>query len=409
MRRAEPGGGSSFTVLALNLDRFSNINHGLGHAVGDRMLVAVARRLQEALPGGLVARLWGDEFAILLENVPGLPEATRVAETLQGSLEPYFLVDGHELSTTASIGIVFGPDGYESAEDLLRDADTAARRASSLGGARHEVFEPGMQASAALLLDTENELRRALERRELLMEYQPVVSLSSGRLSSFEALLRWRHPRRGLVPPEEFIPLAEETGLIVPFGWFALREACGAMRSWHTRYPDRRDLSVDVNLSFNQLSRPDLIQRVGRILRETGLAASGLRIEATESVVARDPGLAVAAVAHLRELGVLLHVDDFGTGYASLAMLHELPAEALKIDQALIQAMSVPGGTDKIVRVVINLAHELGMGVVAEGVQTEEQLSRLRELGCDYGQGYLFSGPVTSEAAAAMIEADPRW
>lgn len=400
-------GGSMFAVLALDLDRFSNINHGLGHESGDQMLSAVARRLEDcAAPGLPIARLWGDEFAFLLEGISSVSDAIRAAESLQSRLEAPFLLGGHELSMTASIGIVVGPGGYDSAEGLLRDVDTAVQRAKSLGGARHEVFEPAMLASAVRLLDTENELRRALDRDELLVAYQPVVSLHTGRLIGFEALLRWRHPRWGLVPPEEFIPLAEETGLIVPFGWFVLREACDRMRSWHTRYPSRRDLTVGVNLSFNQLLHPDLIQKICRVLRETGLEAGGLRLELTESVIARNPGLGVAAVAHLRALGVLLHVDDFGTGYASLGMLHELPAEALKIDQGLVERMSSGGG---IVRTVVTLAHELGMSVIAEGVQTGEQLSQLRALGCDYGQGYLFSKALGPEAAEEMIGADPRW
>lgn len=407
--RAERFGGSAFAVLVLDLDRFGNVNQGLGHELGDRMLVAVARRLEGVAPPGVrVARLWADEFALVLEDISGLSDAIRVADSLHGGLEEPFLLDGRELSTTASIGIVLGREEHESSEALLRDAGTAVRRAKSLGGARHEVFEPAMLDSARRLLDLENELRRALDRGELLVEYQPIVSLRAGGLSGFEALLRWRHPRWGLVPPEEFIPLAEETGLIVPLGWYALREACGRLRSWHARYPARRDLTVSVNLSFNQLLHPDLIHNVCRVLRETGLDASGLRLEATESVVARDPELAVAAVAHLKALGVLLHVDDFGTGYASLGMLHEMPAEALKIDRTLTDKLSAGGGGG-IVRTVVTLAHELGMSAIAEGVKSAEQLAWLRELGCDYGQGYLFSEPLSEKAAEEMIRADPRW
>lgn len=401
---------SLFAVLSLNLDRFGNINHGLGHAFGDRMLAAVARRLEESLaPGVLMARLWGDEFALLLEDISGVDEAIRVADSLRSGLEASFMLEGRELSTTVSIGIVLGPDEHDSADDLLRDASTAMQRAKALGGARREVFETAMRASAVRLLDTENELRRALDREELLVEYQPIVSLSTGRLSGFEALLRWRHPRRGLIPPEEFIPLAEETGLIVPIGWFALREACERMRVWHVRYPARRELTVSVNFSINQLLHPDLIQQVRRVLRETGLDAGGLRLEVTESAAARDPGLAAAAVARLRDLGVLLHVDDFGTGYASLGRLHDLPADALKIDQSFVEGMFTGEGTAGILRTIVTLAHDLGMSVVAEGVQTEEQLSCLRALDCDYGQGYLFSKALGSEAAQAMIGSDPRW
>lgn len=407
--RARRDGDSLFAVLSVNLDRFGNINHGLGYAMGDRMLAAVARRLEDCAAPGMICRVWGDEFAVLLEDIRDVADAISAADRLQAGLEAPFVLDGNEFFLTASLGIVVGPAGYDRAEDLLRDSDTAVQRAKCLGRSRHEVFDPAMRARAVHLLEMENELRRALERGEFEVEYQPVVALGGGLVEGFEALLRWRHPRRGLVPPEEFIPLAEEIGLIVPVGWFVLREACRQLRAWRTRHPAYRALTVGVNLSASQLLQPDLIQRVCLVLREAGLDAGGLRLEVTESVVARNPKLAVAAVEHLRALGVRLHIDDFGTGYASLGMLHDFPAEALKIDRSFIEEMSPDNESTGIVRTIVTLAHELGMKVVAEGVQTAGQLSLLREAGCDYGQGYLFSEPLAGAEAEALIWSAPRW
>jgi diguanylate cyclase (GGDEF)-like protein len=396
-----------FAVLFIDLDRFKNINDSLGHNTGDQLLIAIAGRLGECLrPTDTIARLGGDEFAILLDGLEDWAIATAVAERIQTELSKPFSLNGHEVYTTASIGIRLSIDGREDAENMLRDADTAMYRAKDNGKARHEMFHSTMHTRAVALLKLENDLRRAMEREEFCVHYQPIVSLETEALVGFEALVRWNHPERGLVPPDEFIPLAEETGLITEIGSWVLREACAQLRAWQSAL-GRECLTMSVNLSGKQLTQSDLIQQIGNILRQTELNPTWLRLEITESVVMENAELATNTLLQLRKLGVHLSIDDFGTGYSSLSYLHRFPVNTLKIDRSFIGRMAKGDENSEIVRTICTLANNLGMEVVAEGVETSEQLELLRSLNCEYGQGYFFSKPVDAEKATALIYGAP--
>jgi len=409
MEQATQDTGYAFAVLFLDLDRFKNINDSLGHRMGDMLLKEVGRRLQAHVHStDTVARLGGDEFAILLEDTADRRnDAVEVAKRLQDELRAPLKLYGHELFTTASIGIVLESAGYGEPEELLRDADTAMYRAKEGGKARHVVFDVTMRAQAVSLLRLETALRRAIEQSEFVVYYQPMVWLASGRVVGFEALVRWRHPARGLVSPSEFVSLAEETGLIVPLGLFVAREACQQAALWRSRFPDQRPLTMSVNLSALQLLRPDLVDRIAEILEETGLDGSDLCLEITESAIMRDEAAATATFSRFRDLGVRIHLDDFGTGYSSLAALHRYPVDALKIDHSFVSAIGTGSQKAEIVHTITTLAHQLGMDVIAEGVETTEQLKRLREMGCDYGQGFLFSKPVPSDVIEATLSVKP--
>jgi diguanylate cyclase (GGDEF)-like protein len=396
-----------FAVLFIDLDRFKNINDSLGHNTGDRLLVAIAKRIGDCLrPTDTIARLGGDEFAILLDGLEDWAIANAVAARIQSELLKPFSLNGHEVYTTASIGIRLSMDGREDAEDMLRDADTAMYRAKDNGKARHELFHSTMHTRAVALLKLETDLRRAIEREEFCVHYQPIVSLETQALVGFEALARWNHPERGLVPPDEFIPIAEETGLITEIGAFVLRQACAQMREWQTMI-GRENLSMSVNLSGKQLTQSNLIQQIENTLKQTGLNATWLRLEITESVVMENAELATNTLLQLRKLGVHLSIDDFGTGYSSLSYLHRFPVNTLKIDRSFIGRMAKGDENSEIVRTICTLANNLGMEVVAEGVETSEQLELLRSLKCEYGQGYLFSRPVDAEKATALVLENP--
>jgi EAL domain-containing protein (putative c-di-GMP-specific phosphodiesterase class I) len=310
---------------------------------------------------------------------------------------------GREVFTTVSIGIAPGSSNYERAEDILRDADTAMYRAKTLGKARHEIFDKAMHARAMNLLQLETDLRRAIERDEFFVQYQPIVSLETSHLRGFEALVRWKHPERGLISPIDFIPVAEETGLIVQIGDFVLREACQQMQHWHTLFPSDPPMFISVNLSGKQFTQPDLTSEVAAILTETGLNPRSLKLEITESVVMDNIETATEMLKQLRSLGVKLSIDDFGTGYSSLSYLHRFPIDTLKIDRSFVTQMSDNNENMEIVRTVVMLAQNLGMDVVAEGVETSEQLSLLQRLGCEFGQGYFFSKPVEASGAEKII------
>ncbi|HWT01122.1 MAG TPA: EAL domain-containing protein [Pyrinomonadaceae bacterium] len=397
-------GPHQFAVLFLDLDRFKVINDSLGHIVGDQLLVGIARRLEACLrPGDTVARLGGDEFTILLEDVTDIGEAIRVAERVEKEISSPFNLRGHEVFTTVSVGIAPSSIGYESPDEILRDADTAMYRAKSLGKARHEVFDKTMHARAVSLLQLENDLRRAVERQEFTLFYQPIVSLETGAVCGVEALIRWQHPEHGMIMPSAFIPVAEETGLIVQMGQWGLREACRQMREWHVAFPSEPAFQVSVNLSSKQFSQPDLIDQITRALGDTGLDPSGLRLEITESVVMENLESATEMLKQLRDLGVEASIDDFGTGYSSLSYLHRFPISTLKIDRSFVSGMSNQSENVEIIRSIIMLARNLGMTVVAEGVETEEQLAQLRELGCKHAQGFFFARPVRAEAAAEFL------
>jgi diguanylate cyclase (GGDEF)-like protein len=393
-----------FCVLFLDLDRFKNINDSLGHPCGDELLTLVARRLEGCIrQTDMVARFGGDEFAILLDAIESPSDATRVAEKVQQEISAPFKLRNHEAVTTASIGVALSTPEYSEAEDMIRDADTAMYRAKDQGKARYEIFDTAMHTRAVTLLRLESDLRRALERDELCVYYQPIVSVDSGELHGFEALVRWRHPERGIISPDQFIPLAEETGLILSLGLRVLHEACSQLRGWQRRSSPESNLTISVNLSGKQLSQSDLIERVEEILSESGIEPWQLKLEITETVVMENAELAAVTLARLRSLGVRLGIDDFGTGYSSLSYLNRFPVDTLKIDRSFITRMKEGDENVEIVKTILTLAGNLGMQVVAEGVETEDQLQQLKLLKCHYAQGYLFSKPLPATDADLFV------
>jgi diguanylate cyclase (GGDEF)-like protein/PAS domain S-box-containing protein len=393
-----------FAVLFLDLDRFKVINDSLGHMVGDQLLVGIARRLEICLrPGDTVARLGGDEFTVLLEDLMSVTEAIDVADRLQKALALPFNLNGHEVFATVSIGIALSSTGYDRPEEVLRDADTAMYRAKMLGKARHEVFDKTMHARAMNLLQMETDLRRAIERKEFVLHYQPIVALETGTIRGFEALIRWQHPERGFVSPDEFIPIAEETGLIIPIGQWVLRQACRQIHEWQVQFPQYPPLQVSVNLSSKQFINSNLSEQVRQILKETEVEPQSLKLEITESMVMENFETATEMLNQLRTLGVELSIDDFGTGYSSLSYLHRFPISTLKIDRSFVSRMSDNNENAEIVRTIIMLARSLKMDVVAEGVETQDQLSQLAMLECEYGQGYYFAKPLDIEGVAKLL------
>jgi len=392
-----------FAVLFLDLDRFKNINDSLGHIAGDQLLIATARCLEECMrPIDTVARLGGDEFAILLDGLESESEAVFVAERIQQSLTRPFNISGHEVFVTASIGITLSTGSYADPENVLRDADTAMYRAKESGKARFEMFNATMHSRAVALLQLENDLRRGIERKEFEVYYQPIMSLENNEFAGFEALVRWNHPERGLVHPGEFISVAEETGLIVDIGRLVLYESCRQMRQWQSI--STKPITISVNLSGKQFAQPDLIEQVKHVLEVTGLEAQYLKLEITESVVMENAKIARTMLMQLCELGVHLCIDDFGTGYSSLSYLHHFPVMTLKIDRSFIGRMESGGNDSEIVKTINTLANNLGMEVVAEGVETEGQLAQLKALRCRYGQGHLFSRALDAEAAGRFFQ-----
>jgi EAL domain-containing protein (putative c-di-GMP-specific phosphodiesterase class I) len=355
-------------------------------------------------PQDTLARLGGDEFTILLEDVEAKSEAIGVAERIAEALRTPFVVEGQDVFVSASIGIAFGSSVREHPGSLLRSADLAMFRVKETGKSGYRLFDPQMEESALERLRLEGEPRRAIERDELRVYYQPQVSLQTGRVVGMEALARWEHPERGMIPPTRFIPLAEEIGLIVPIGRWVLREACRQAREWQERYSSFPPPVVSVNLSAAQLRHTDLVEEVLRITREAGLETEALALEITESVLLEDATYNTATLARLRESGVRLDIDDFGTGYSSLSYLKRLPADVLKLDKSLVQGLERDRGNYAIVLSVITLAHALGLKVVAEGVETAEEYDELRRLKCDVGQGYYFARPVASAEATLLLD-----
>jgi diguanylate cyclase (GGDEF)-like protein/PAS domain S-box-containing protein len=391
-----------FAVVFLDVDRFKLVNDSLGHSVGDRLLVELSTALKVAVrPGDTVARLGGDEFTILLEDMENREEAIAVAERIQSVLREPLTIAGHEVFATVSMGIALSAPSYRRAEDLLRDADTAMYHAKAHGKSRHQVFDSSMHARARKLLQLEHDLRRAIDRREFRVHYQPIVRVDDRRISGFEALVRWQHPERGMVGPSEFIHLAEETNLIVPLGRAVLEEACHQAAAW--QLASGEELFVSVNLSVKQISQPDLVEQVDGVLRQSGLPARLLKLEVTESMVMENTDGAVALLRRLKALGVHIAIDDFGTGYSSLSYLLRLPADTLKIDRSFVSGSGDAGRNVSIVRTVVGLAGSLGLDVVAEGVETEEQRALLAELGCPLAQGYLFSPAVEGDVAKDLV------
>jgi diguanylate cyclase (GGDEF)-like protein/PAS domain S-box-containing protein len=391
-----------FALLFLDLDRFKIVNDSLGHAMGDRLLVEIATRLKACLPpGSALSRLGGDEFTILLENCDA-NRVQQIADRIHQELSTPFNLKGNEVFCTASIGIALSHPGYDRSEDILRDADMTMYRAKALGKARSEIFEPAIHNQAIARMQIDFDLRRALEHQEFQVYYQPIVSLNSGRVSGFEALIRWQHPQRGWVSPAEFIPVAEENGLIVPIGWWILEQVCQQLRAWQQQSLVDPRLTVSVNVSGKQLTQPDLIQTVKKILHKTGLSPSSLKIEITESVLMDNVDAAVAILQQLKSLGIQLAIDDFGTGYSSLSYLHRLPIDTLKIDRSFVNNVDCDPEKIEMIRTIVSMAWNLGMNVVAEGVETKKQMYQLQAMKCDYGQGYFFSRPMDAEAAKVV-------
>lgn len=400
---AEDGGRRRFAVLFLDLDRFKIINDSLGHLAGDEMLKDTAQRLKSCVrPGDLVARLGGDEFTILLDNLVDEADAVQIAERINKQLAMTYVLNGNEVFTSASIGITMSTHGYAKADDMLRDADAAMYRAKALGKSRYALFDRQMHQQATSLLHIEIDLRRAVERSEFVLHYQPITCLRTGTIRGFEALLRWQHPERGMISPADFIPVAEETGLIVPIGEWALREACRRTREWH-RQTGNDQLTISVNISAKQFAQPDLVSKIRGILDETGLDPRSLNLEITESVVMQNVESATNMLAQIRRLGVALSLDDFGTGYSSLSYLHRFPISTLKIDRSFVSRIAENNENAEIVRTIIMLARNLGMKTVAEGVESMLQLTSLAKLDCDSAQGYLFSRPVDAEALTNLL------
>jgi len=401
-KRAE--GGRLFAVLYLDVDRFKGINDGLGHQAGDDLLKEVARRLEQCVrPSDTLARLGGDEFTALLEDISSEIDATRVAERINKELaQPFFLHD-HEVFATVSVGIALSSSQYDRPEDMLRDADTAMYRAKANGRSRHQVFDVDMHQRAVTLLRLETDLRRAIERKELVAYYQPIVDLETNALRGFEALARWKHPTRGLVMPDVFIPVAEETGQITAIGDWMLAEACRQMRDWQVRYPRNPPLHISVNVSTRQLAHANVPDQVARILSETGLDASSLTLEITESALMQNLSTSAAVIQRLNAMAVRLHIDDFGTGYSSLSYLQNFPIHTLKVDKSFVTRMGDAPKQGEIVRAIVSLAQNLGMEVTAEGVETSAQADTLQGLNCTSAQGYLFSRPVPAEQAERFI------
>ena len=399
-----------FGVLFLDLDRFKNVNDSLGHTIGDQLLIAMARRLESCIrEGDVVARLGGDEFAILLDGISNAAEASTMARRIQDRLSSPFNLSGHEVFTTTSIGIALSSTGYDHPENILRDADTAMYRAKAQGKACYEVFDKGMHTHAVYLLQMENDLRRALDREEFRVVYQPIVALDNGQLAGFEALIRWQHPERGFVSPADFIPLAEDTGLIVPIGLWILRQACQQLAKWQWQVAGNRDLFMSVNLSSKQVAQPGLVTEIQDILEGTDLEAKQIKLEITESAVMGNAEMSARLLKRLQALGVQLSIDDFGTGYSSLGYLHRFPVNTLKIDRSFVGRIGEAAENIEIVRTIVSLAENMGMEVVAEGVETLSQLTQLRSLNCRYGQGYLFSRPIDAESVTALITRQPHW
>lgn len=403
--RRQPG--YLFAVLFLDLDHFKVINDSLGHGLGDKLLISIAERLKRTLrPGDTVARLGGDEFVVLLGEVRSLEDALRVARRIQEELCTPFDLSGHEVFTGASIGIALGTSSYRHPEELIRDADIAMYEAKALGRGCHAVFDAEMHTQAMERLHLETDLRRAMERQEFCVHYQPLVCLKDGRIHSFEALVRWMHPERGLLPPRAFLSLAEETGLTVALSRQVLHQACAQLRDWQEEFPE---LTVSVNLSAKQFLQPDLGSQLDRILEESELDPAKLRLEITEGVILHNAQAAVDNLQGLRERNILLYLDDFGTGYSSLSYLQNFPIDTLKIDRSFVSGGDDGEGNPEIVRTIVTLAHNLGLEVVAEGVETEEQLARLRELGCEWGQGYFFARPLDADLALELLRRNQRW
>jgi diguanylate cyclase (GGDEF)-like protein/PAS domain S-box-containing protein len=414
--RARAGDGRLSAVLFMDLDRFKNINYSLGHQIGDQLLNAVSGRLRSCLRGQdspdrlgtTVAHVGGDEFAVLLEGIGEVNDAVRVAKRIQDELQAPFDVDGHEIFTSTSIGIAVSSPDYDRPEDLLRDADTAMFRAKALGKASYVVFDTAMHARAVSLLKLETELRRAVQREEFRVHYQPIVELENGKIVGFEALVRWQHPDGELLLPKDFLAVAEETGLIIAIDRQVARDVCKQLRSWNAQFRRSVPLTVSVNVSGVQFLRPDMIVEIDRTLRNYGVYGRSLKLEITESVIMEHARYAADMLQQLKALDIKLSIDDFGTGYSSLSYLRRFEIDTLKVDMSFVSRIDTDEDSWEIIRTIVTLGNNLGKDVVAEGIERGKQRELLLALRCKYGQGYFFSKPVDAEAATVLLAADSR-
>lgn len=392
-----------FAILFLDLDRFKIINDSLGHMIGDRLLIEVGNRLQACLrEEDTVARLGGDEFVILLNTIQNMDPVLQTAERIQQQLKQAFSIEGHEIFTGTSIGIALSSPEYNHAEELLRDADTAMYRAKNLGKNRYEIFSSSMRSQVLALSQLENDLRRAIDREEFQLFYQPIVSLDNQNLVGLEALVRWHHPERGLILPSEFVPMAEEAGLIIPLGWWVLAQACHQMQGWQRHFSWVEDLQINVNISSRQFSQPNFVKDIHAVLEEANLPCHRLKLEITEGVLMDHASDVADKLDAIKTLGIKLGIDDFGTGYSSLNYLNAFPVDTLKIDRSFVERMNSEEGFE-IVKTIVTLAHNLHMDVVAEGVELAEQAEELTLMNCEYAQGYLFAEPTNTEGMEQFL------
>jgi diguanylate cyclase (GGDEF)-like protein/PAS domain S-box-containing protein len=400
----------SSAVLFLDLDRFKVVNDSLSHEAGDQLLVQVAKRLRGCLrPEDTVARLGGDEFVVLFEDLLGVGDGLSVAERIAAGFDPPFRLHGQDVFVTCSMGLAISASADTVPSELIRDAEIAMYRAKAKGEGAIEIFDPSMNAQALARFQMDSELRRALERQEFTLHYQPVVGLKSGLIEGWEALVRWNHPERGLVPPMEFIPLAEETGLIVPLGKWIIEEACFQAGVWQAQWPADPPRLMNVNISGKQFGQRDLVTTVKTALRTSTLDPRSLKLEITESVMMKDPQASLEAMMVFKSMNIHLVIDDFGTGYSSLSYLKRFPVDTLKIDKSFVDGLGKDPESTAIVTAVVSLARSLGMRVTAEGIETLEQMEHLQRLECDQGQGYLFSKPLPRDQAEALLARNPRW
>jgi diguanylate cyclase (GGDEF)-like protein len=394
-----------FAVLFIDLDRFKVINDSWGHAVGDQLLMVISHLLQECCRDlDTVARLSGDEFTILVEDLQNFTDAIAIAERVLEKLTSPIHLDKHKVFSGASIGIVLGGTNYQYGVDLLRDADIAMYRAKALGKGCYAVFDQEMYAQTIHLSQLETDLRLAIEHQEFVLYYQPIISLETSKLVGFEALVRWQHPQVGLITPEEFMAIAEDTGLIIPLGEWVLREACQQLHTWQSIFPLARSLHISVNLSSKQIKQFDFVDKLVQILANTGLDGSNLRLELTETMLMDRGEKTIELLTQIKQQQVQLSIDDFGTGYSSLSYLHRFPVDSLKIDRSFISLIDAESSNCEIVKTIITLAHSLGMKAIAEGVETPHQLTHLTNLGCEAAQGYLFAKPLNLHLAESIIK-----
>lgn len=404
MRRSVRADGYMFSVLFLDLDRFKLVNDSLGHAAGDELLKAFAERLKRSTrPGDVVARLGGDEFAVLADDLHDMQDAVLLAERIHNALQGPFDLDGQQVFTSASIGIAKSAERYKDGDELLRDADIAMYSAKELGGASHKLFDSDMHVVMVSRLQLETDLRQALEREELRVAYQPIVRLSDGKLAGFESLLRWKHPLKGSIRPREFISMAEETGLVIPIGRWLLAQVLKDLGGWLRDYPAHTELFVSVNVSDREFIQPEFIDMIDDALRSASVKPGSLELELTERMLMHYAKLRADTLPKLRERGIRIAIDDFGTGYSSLSRLQRLPIDKLKIDQSFIRDMHHSEENAELVRTILAMGQNLGMQCVAEGIERREQYDQLKQLGCDYGQGFLISKPMMAHRVDTLL------